>query len=1576
MAQAPSNSSAPDSPPGWRYRLNPYHFLSDRKIWILVGILMPLMAYGLMAHFIAVSAGYSAGSQVGYWVSIAVLLAALPANHASILLDRRRRSEVAVGELEAGKGTQWMLVQNGRRIPISGGSRDAAEFATQIVRSKRLPGAAVAEITALICVLRATYDSVFAYASRISRRDPSRDANPAIRLAVSPHVGSPFCYALAFGRMTIVFPLGAVPHDSSAPPVQSGLPEGLSPERTARVRYLLAHELSHLLLRDEPLSIFADARLISISSSAQSVAALVLLPITFALVLSRFSYARGPLAVSLIAIFLMAAIIGGWRLLKTAIWPEALRVTGGFGAATVVRGLFLLLPCLVVGELVTFAGLIGGHVDAMPRADCFVSFIVVLCAVTISKLCVYLGRRQLEFVADENAVNSLAEQDRATTRSVRDEVALILDETFQTIIRTAGQSPVPDYAIGHAETMHLSILGRLVQGLTTGSGVNAPTGAQPLRSSSRRGWLVRMSEMRIFGRVLRLWKNGVAPLTRTHPTLLDRMKVVLDPDLQVEQDPTVPLVYAALPLVLFPFLVQHLAGNEVVSNRLSGALLAPLYVVFLALFTLIARRPTRTSRNEGDAAVEVGLSAAVAHEAASGQAPDMELTAVGGWYGFSRALRTWWRAPNEQAAAQLAMADFSPSKELKSSSIAGEIWIVVRSLAIAGVLGISVGKLVLWLLGLERGDIILPLLFVNLPPLSTIGAVIVVVSLFASWYVLSKFLSLSQWHYYSGTGFWLNVALQFFNVVKAFLFAVVLVTLALVMVAVLAPTAAMMPFGSTAVEGTHQLHVLASGRLYGDVGLVIVLFVGIAGAAYAAVVCWWPTLPKSVRCPLGHVTPTHWHDPLHRPADSESKDWAWLRCVECGRSTHVRHLLCDSDPKGPPLRASAAGSFVIVGILALFQLAFPILVVGSRPPLLEANGRCRALWQNRAAETKKAAFLDCIDQPEDLAKHHERATPQAPKSWERLSKAVNQADLVALGASADVASALSALGDAGDDRALAPVRVSLPWKCGDWLTIVRNDVAYLEACAQTKPAESQECASFISSEPISSDANIARACGCLWASEAPVASGEKVGASARVAALQWLFNRTSLILHRGAAPACEGAGREDYANWHVYIEDELAPRLFMAAAGGEDPNRYLVKEGPPRPTPTCRRIFSDVADRRETKPITLKEKDKDASGSSKDVPVLAFSLTDDGVLEALQGFQEVKDDVLGATCQSIYEKWIQQGCQSLGDTNHCKALGSWKNLCFGNDAQACLSDPRQLLGYANETETAVAIQKVLQRSAMAADRGRLLPIAATMASTDVWTDISTRSMAVSALARVAFGKADKDVQHLLERLDGFDKRMNDERETASKSLAATLESPDDSAKTIVTEVVKQTEIDEIVFPFCMTVGQHSRELGRRLLFHDFWVEQSGSVRVLLNRTRKVMRESKSSFLPRKLFLEVALAKPVETLELCNWAAQWRRAVERDAHGVMARRPLTTAAAKATAQPQSKDEGQAADTAEPAAAVGDESVGELTRPDAAWQTLGDLERIASWHQARASFLPEFTLRSFPALRQSWAMPEER
>ena len=852
MNHAPPDRAATQSPSGWKYRLNPYHFLSDRKIWIVVGILMPLMAYGLMAHFIAVSAGYSAGSQVAYWASVAFLFAALPAHHASILLDGRRRSEVVVAELDAGKDTRWALIRNGRRVPISGGSDDAAELAEEMVQRLRgsshlsspdLRASAVAEVTALICVLKGTYDSVFKYAARISRRDPARDTNPAIRLVVSPHVGSPYCYALALGRMTIVFPLGAVPSDPATDDLAPGrqpTPPGLpSEERKARVRYLLAHELSHLLLRDEPSSVFSDARLISIASTTQSVAALALLPITFALVLSRFSYARGPLAVSLIAIFLMAAIIGGWRLLKAAIWPEALKVTGGFGAATVARWLFLLLPCLATGELITFAGLIGGHVDAMPRSDCFVSFIVVLCAVTISRLCVYLGRRQLEFVADENAVNSMAEQDQAPTGAVRREVALILDKTFRAIVSTSSHSVVPDYAIGHAETVRPSLLSRLLESVA-GDEISIPRPSPRSSGPLSRGlWAARE-----IGRLLRhhlthWWKNAIAPLTRTHPTLVDRMKVVRDPNLQVEQDPSVPLVYAALPLVLFPFLVQHLTGNEVVSNRLSATLLAPLFIVFLALFTLIARRPTRTTRSD---AVEVGLSDVVDHQELVGGDRSADLTVVGGWYGLWRTLLQWWAAQGEDAAAQPARADLLDSSRLASSSVASEIWIVVRSLTIAGVLGVAASKAVLWLLGLERGDIILPLLFLNLPPLSTIGAVIVVVSMFASWYVLSKFLSLSQWHYYSGTGFWHNVLLQLVNALKAFLFATMLVGLILVMMAVVVPTTAMLPFGSTAMDGAHRLHLLSSDALYGHVGSVIVLFVTILGTTYAAVVCWWPTM--------------------------------------------------------------------------------------------------------------------------------------------------------------------------------------------------------------------------------------------------------------------------------------------------------------------------------------------------------------------------------------------------------------------------------------------------------------------------------------------------------------------------------------------------------------------------------------------------------------------------------------------------------------------------------------------------------------------------------------------------------------
>src|SRR5262249_10336192 len=153
---------------------------------------------------------------------------------------------------------------------------------------------------------------------------------------------------------------------------------------------------------------------------------------------------------------------------------------------------------------------------------------------------------------------------------LREDVALILNRTFLAIVQNARRTAVPDYAIGHSETARPSILGLLLRGAIGRSATPAVPSMPALPSGDARRPAFRRALSTVGGWALGalhdVWRYGLAPLTRTHPTLIDRVKVLRDPDLQVEQDPTVPLTYAALPIVLFPFLAQQLTGNELVSN--------------------------------------------------------------------------------------------------------------------------------------------------------------------------------------------------------------------------------------------------------------------------------------------------------------------------------------------------------------------------------------------------------------------------------------------------------------------------------------------------------------------------------------------------------------------------------------------------------------------------------------------------------------------------------------------------------------------------------------------------------------------------------------------------------------------------------------------------------------------------------------------------------------------------------------------------------------------------------------------------------------------------------------------------
>src|SRR5262249_12050216 len=157
-----------------------------------------------------------------------------------------------------------------------------------------------------------------------------------------------------------------------------------------------------------PVSLFSDARLVSMAAAIQSASRVLLLLVAVALVSPTPPLTREASTLAGVVAALVLAAVLAWfpflsnQLKSTVRTPRRKR---GEAWATV-----LLLACaLIMVSGTMLRAVILGAVRPGKEVNWPVVCLTLLFALVLAQLCTYLGRRQMELLADENAVNALAD---------------------------------------------------------------------------------------------------------------------------------------------------------------------------------------------------------------------------------------------------------------------------------------------------------------------------------------------------------------------------------------------------------------------------------------------------------------------------------------------------------------------------------------------------------------------------------------------------------------------------------------------------------------------------------------------------------------------------------------------------------------------------------------------------------------------------------------------------------------------------------------------------------------------------------------------------------------------------------------------------------------------------------------------------------------------------------------------------------------------------------------------------------------------------------------------------------------
>ncbi len=1399
------------------YRLNPYFLNNDRKVWVTISILLMALCYGLACHVLAMSAGFQAGSQIAYGIVI-VALVTLPLWIHALAPRFTQGRQILLATLPANSET-WtydVAITSNDDMDISDRPPTLAEL-KELLKSLGLTPLQLCWVEILLQEIQEVSRQVWRHAAELAGRTPNDHRHHRIRLRITAESGSPYCHALAWGGFDIVFPVGSIPlKNTSATPSWEN-------ELRRNARYLLAHEMSHLFLRDEPLWLFADARLISVATALHS-GGMALLGATFVTFLvgpraagttSFLGSLWPPLAVLL---GMLTLIISWWRHERLS------RVNSEqtSGRRLLQRGLLAVI--LAIGGAIearfglTASGGALTLVEMWPRVYACLALVVGL-----GQLCVFLGRRQMEFIADETAINALgprasnpAHDGAESGPSSRDEMYAVLEATYQSLLSSRSHLPAPKFAVGHsAGFMELQSGVDVMDEIFDDWSQIIDIRMKKLKQQRHSLLTSSLKIVRRGVRFLRdVWADWFLPLWRTHPRIAERKRVVRQPDLQVEQDPRLPLVYTTLGLITVPSLLAsilgHLqasltAGSSLLDRWVGGSFNALLTAAFLLLAYMVARRPVRT-------------------HATSKSSDELDIPVQPGEYGIYDSTTA---TTGPRARSDLALVNRAVELQLRQSvpsSLIDEVWRVAAALLVGGCLAALLLKLVEFLGGGTLGG--LPVLGFNLPTLGVAELVGFSTASFLGLYLLAKFWSLAHWQFYPGIPVTKYLLLQCLNLLKALSLTAICVGV-IVTTWLFAGQILALLWRSAALSGS------------GDPKVMVVL-AGLllqVGFFYALVICWWPSLPTEVRCPLGHPVQMHWHNPLWRPENDKGETWAWLHCPKdgCQRAPQAGvWLTADGDNRERMLSRSRSGWWLVLALVAVSVALPPLWVWGNGLLLIGVEGRCRTL-ATRAPISASDAFLDCtshdtlstfsvLGQSPGLIKER-NALPTPPNEWRLLVMRNGSNETLSPPPSSDVArvnikgsqtidlSSELLWDEPGMENYLLlrrevrsleelnknlrnelskyaeRLQPSLPlkeqevfkakiadiqhlmsildpknlpasnlpplsWNCGDYLSEVRNRVAYFQACAITQPdipPMADQCINTYA------QMNAPHACGCLWA------RGNKENRinqrHARILAAQKLYHLASLVLHASKEICSMGlmqdadmrekdTYRELWGRWHIHLETETTPRVLIALANGNSPDHFLDtstqptvlnarqnphqaldldKNLPPPINSECQQpLHADLISYTDDKLEPQLERRRTAMCRNGDKDILKpcvdtiRTLQTQGALcrnpspinrQACRQFQDTikacvpclsaqgaLEQMKGYSCQGIAEKLDETRCDASNEEPLCKILIEMRNDCQQRYKRlfGCLSADN-LRRHAMETSSVVAILEAQQR---------------------------------------------------------------------------------------------------------------------------------------------------------------------------------------------------------------------------------------------------------------------------------------
>lgn len=521
-----------------RYRLNPLYFLSDRKLWCLSALAIAGVGAATSVHPLLLSSVWASGagdaSLLSWSVGAALVLCALMAvRFVPVFLHDALRGAVVVRRYSPDLD-DWGPILGGH-----GDARDLAEFLG-------VPGAD-GPIEGLLSSLEGAIGAVRSQVARAGGVASSAVRVPPIDVVLTPWSGAPYGYRQPFGRYRVVVPV-------------RGLVRCWEDQRDEGIGFLLRHEFAHAV-GSEGGGLSADANLASWAYASRlhvGVLTLILLPVT-ALAAYTHNFPAPPLLLLLALFALLPPVIAVLNDLGCAI--EARRSEHG----TRLRRALQLMGCgvcLLGGAILTLGDRFADGSRAGVAAGWFAPYVTLALGWLLAFICERIGRRQMEFIADELAASAMC---KGPGPRLPSEARAMARSSLSTL-QAGGASSAPGYALGAYEDV---------------PGLEGEVGSSGLG----RAWT---------------WTD----VWRTHPALEERRLALLDPSRQVCQPLGPALLAIVVGAVVLPAVTKAAAVGGGVGGAASEAAGGVLSLLFLWLLVLTARRPAIP----GPGSVQVGNS--------------------------------------------------------------------------------------------------------------------------------------------------------------------------------------------------------------------------------------------------------------------------------------------------------------------------------------------------------------------------------------------------------------------------------------------------------------------------------------------------------------------------------------------------------------------------------------------------------------------------------------------------------------------------------------------------------------------------------------------------------------------------------------------------------------------------------------------------------------------------------------------------------------------------------------------------------------------------------------------------------